>query len=80
MEAPGIERRIKWASSMVAAGLLIQLLSFLKLHPLAFVAFIALGVPLTAGGAVLYLISIVAAPHASVPGPGPQILPSKNVG
>lgn len=58
MEAPVIETKIKWSSLLIGAGLLIQLLSLFKIHPLAFIAFVALGCPLVAAGIVLYLWSL----------------------
>lgn len=59
METPVVERRIRWASFLIGAGLLIQLGSLLVVHPLAFVAFLMLGCPLMAAGIVLYLLSLV---------------------
>jgi len=40
MEKPLIEARIKWASLLIGAGLLIQLCTLFRIHPLAFVAFV----------------------------------------
>jgi hypothetical protein len=57
-----VELRLKWASTMIGAGLLVQLLSLLVVHPLAFMAFIMIGCPLLAAGIVLYLASLVARP------------------
>jgi hypothetical protein len=59
MEMPVIERRIKWASFLIGAGLLVQLGSLLVLHPLAFVAFLMVGCPLMLAGIVLYLLSLL---------------------
>lgn len=59
MEAPVIETKIKWASVLIGAGLLVQLLALLRVHPLAFVAFLMIGCPLVAEGIVLYLLSLV---------------------
>jgi hypothetical protein len=53
------ERRIRWASLLVGAGLLVQLSSLLIVHPLAFVAFLMIGCPLMAAGILLYLFSLV---------------------
>jgi len=39
--------------------LLVQLLALLRVHPLAFVAFLALGCPLVGAGIVLYLLSLL---------------------
>jgi len=57
---PDIETRIKWASLLIGAGLLVQLLALLRVHPLAFVAFLVVGCPLVGAGIVLYLVSLVA--------------------
>jgi hypothetical protein len=59
MERPVVETRIKWASLLIGAGLLVQLLALLQVHPLAFVAFLAVGCPLVAVGIFLYLMSLV---------------------
>lgn len=64
MEAPVIETKIKWASVLIGAGLLVQLLALLRVHPLAFVAFLTIGCPLVAAGIVLYLLSLVSSPKA----------------
>ncbi len=61
MDGPVIEKRIKWSSALIGAGLLVQLVSLVVVHPLAFVAFLALGCPLVAAGIVLYLLSLVPA-------------------
>jgi hypothetical protein len=59
VEAPIVERRIRWASLLVGAGLLVQLASLLVVHPLAFVAFLMIGCPLMAAGILLYLFSLL---------------------
>jgi hypothetical protein len=59
MDTSATERRIRWASLLVGAGLLVQLGSLLLVHPLAFVAFLMIGCPLMAAGIVLYLFSLV---------------------
>ena len=59
MERPIIEARIKWASLLIVAGLLIQLGTLFHVHPLAFVAFVVIGCPLVAAGVLLYLWSLV---------------------
>ena len=55
----GLESRIKWASAMIGAGLLVQVASLVPVHPLAFVAFLIVGCPLMAAGIVIYLVSLV---------------------
>lgn len=59
MEISAVERRIKWASFLIGAGLLVQLASLLVVHPLAFVAFLVVGCPLMLAGIVLYLLSLI---------------------
>ncbi len=59
MDTSPTEHRIRWASLLVGAGLLVQLASLLIVHPLAFVAFLMIGCPLMAAGIVLYLFSLV---------------------
>ena len=59
LERPLIETRIKWASLLIGAGLLIQLGTFFRVHPLAFVAFVVIGCPLIGAGVLLYLSSLV---------------------
>ena len=61
VEAPVVERRITWASVLIAAGLLVQLASLLVIHPLAFVAFLMVGCPLIGAGIVLYLLALLPA-------------------
>ena len=61
MEKPLIESRIKWASLLIGAGLLIQIGTLFRIHPLAFVAFVVVGCPLIGAGVVLYLWSLVPA-------------------
>jgi hypothetical protein len=56
---PLIESRVRLAGVLVCLGLLIQLLTLVRIHPLAFVAFILIGCPLVFAGLVLYLYSIV---------------------
>jgi hypothetical protein len=60
MDTSPTERRIRWASRLVGAGLLVQLASLLTVHPLAFMAFLMIGCPLMAAGMLLYLFSLVA--------------------
>jgi len=55
----GIERSIRWASILVGTGLLIQLGSFLVVHPLAFMTFLLVGCPLVAAGVVVYLVGLL---------------------
>ena len=59
MENSHTERRIRWASGLIAAGLLAQLATFSLIPPLAFVGFLVVGCPLVAAGIVLYLLSLI---------------------
>jgi hypothetical protein len=59
MEELAIERRIRWAAVMIGAGLVLQFFTLLRVHPLAFVVFVAVGCPLVAAGAILYLWSVL---------------------
>jgi hypothetical protein len=59
MEKPLVESRIKWASLLIGAGLLIQLGTLFRVHPLAFVAFVVIGCPLIGAGVLLYLWSLI---------------------
>jgi len=61
MEKPLIESRIKWASLLIGAGLLIQLGTLFRIHPLAFVVFVVVGCPLIGAGIILYLWSLAPA-------------------
>jgi hypothetical protein len=53
-----IERRIRWSGMLVVAGLVVQMLTLLWTHPLAFMAFILIGCPLVGAGILLYLYSL----------------------
>jgi hypothetical protein len=59
MKGRMIETRIKRAAILICAGLVVQLFTLLRIHPLSFVVFIGLGCPLTAAGILLYLASLV---------------------
>ena len=48
---------------MVAAGLLLQFLSLLPLHPLAFIAFVGMGVPIMLVGVIYYVLSLLSHPE-----------------
>lgn len=67
---PTIERRIRWSGLLIGAGLVVQLLSLLKVHPLAFVVFLLVGCPLVGAGILLYLYSLAAHGHGDF-NPGP---------
>jgi hypothetical protein len=59
MMPTNIERRIRWAGLLVVLGLVLQMLTFLSIHPLAFTGFLLIGCPLVAAGMLLYLYSLV---------------------
>jgi hypothetical protein len=54
-----IERRIRWAGILIVLGLLLQMLTLLWTHPLAFMCFLMIGCPLVAVGMLLFLYSLV---------------------
>lgn len=60
MPKPLIERRIRYSGILIAAGLIIQLISFIWVHPLSFMVFIVISCPLVAIGILLFLHSLVA--------------------
>jgi len=71
MTVPFIERQIKRGGVLIALGLVVQLLTFASVHPLAFVVFLLVGCPLVAAGIALYLYSLVAHETPGSPsGPG----------
>ena len=59
MKGRMIETRIKRAAILICAGLAVQLITLLRIHPLSFVVFLGLGCPLTIAGILLYLASLV---------------------
>ena len=54
-----IEKRIRWAGLLICLGLIVQLLSLIWVHPLAFMGFLMVGCPLMLAGVLLYLDSLV---------------------
>lgn len=54
-----IERRLRWAGLLIAVGLITQLITFIWIHPLAFIAFTAISCPLVVAGIALFLYSLV---------------------
>ena len=57
-----IEPGVRRAALIVAFGLVMELLSLIPVHALAFIAFAAIAVPVTAAGVVLFLLAIVSQP------------------
>lgn len=58
-EGFAIERRIRIAGVLIVLGLLLQMLTLLFTHPLAFMCFLMVGCPLVAAGTLLYLYSLM---------------------
>jgi hypothetical protein len=63
MKPTRTEVRLRTASVLEGAGLLIALISMLWNHPLSFMVFLFAGMPLCAIGAILYLLTIVRSPN-----------------
>lgn len=59
MSTNTIERRIRWSGILIVLGLLLQMLTLLWTHPLAFMCFLMIGCPLVAAGMLLFLYSLV---------------------
>ena len=57
--APVLEKRLRLAGMLICAGLLVLLLSLIKVHALSFMAFAMVACPLVLAGIVLFLYSIV---------------------
>ena len=56
--------RLRIAGSLIIAGLGVELLSLIRIHPLAFMAFMFIGGGLLLAGIGFYLYSIIDAPPA----------------
>ena len=54
-----LHKRLLRSGFFVLAGLIVQVLTLFWNHPLAFLAFLCIGVPLTAAGVLLYLYAVV---------------------
>jgi hypothetical protein len=67
MTATVTERRIRWAGLLIVAGLVVQMLSLISIHPLAFMSFLMIGCPLVGAGILLFLYSIVSHVAADSP-------------
>jgi hypothetical protein len=59
MLRPEMVKRIRWSGLLVASGLIVQLLTMARAHPLSFMAFLLIGCPLMLAGVGLFLISLV---------------------
>jgi hypothetical protein len=62
-----LERRIRRAALLVAAGTSILLVSLYSDHPLSFMAFLVLGCPVVLIGVLLYLYSLSTARTSDEP-------------
>ena len=60
-----IEFRLRLASLLVGCGLLVALASMSWDHPLSFMVFLFVGMPLCAAGVIVYLLTIVSSPRES---------------
>jgi hypothetical protein len=56
-----IEKRLRIAGILAALGLIIQFLTIFWNNALAFLVFLAAGVPITLAGILLYLFSLLTA-------------------
>ncbi len=65
MDTSVTERRIRWASFLIGGGLLVQLVSLLVVHPLAFMAFLIVGCPLVGVGIIVYLLALISSNSSS---------------
>jgi len=54
-----VERRVRLAAVLICLGLVVLLLTLIRVHPLAFMAFILIGCPLVLAGILIFLYSIV---------------------
>lgn len=59
-----MEKHLRRAGILVGLGLIFQFLSLIPLHPLAFIGFTALAVPVTAAGVIYFLLCLVSGQEA----------------
>ena len=59
MTGAGIQSKIRWSGRLIVIGLVVQMLSLLWTHPLAFICFAVVGCPLVGAGILLFLYSLV---------------------
>lgn len=62
---PHIHRRLRVSGVLIILGLSVELLSLIRIHPLAFMVFLSVGGGLLAAGVVLYLHSLVSVAHTA---------------
>ncbi len=61
----GIERQLRISGILIALGLLVEGLSLIRIHPLAFLAFMFIGGALLIAGIGIYLCSIASSSSPS---------------
>jgi hypothetical protein len=54
-----LEKRLRLAGVLIALGLIVQVATLWKVHPLAFVAFLTFACPLIGAGVLLFLFTIL---------------------
>jgi hypothetical protein len=60
MMLPSImQRRVRMAAMLISAGLLVELLALRWSHPMAFLAFALIGIPLVGAGLLAFLYSLI---------------------
>ncbi|MBZ5643683.1 MAG: hypothetical protein LAO19_13050 [Acidobacteriia bacterium] len=59
MTGPVLQRKIRWSGRLIVIGLVVQMLSLLWTHPLAFLCFALVGCPLVGAGILFFLYSLV---------------------
>jgi hypothetical protein len=64
-----IEHKIRWSGRLIVIGLVVQMLTLLWTHPLAFVCFLLVGCPLVGAGILFFLYSLVTHDTAQSPNP-----------
>ncbi len=62
-----MERRLRRAGTLIVIGLLLQAATLLKIHPLAFIAFLGIGTPVVLAGIALYLFGLISPGHVNQP-------------
>jgi predicted membrane channel-forming protein YqfA (hemolysin III family) len=60
-----MERRLRISGILIVLGLLVEALSLIRIHPLAFLAFMFIGGALLIAGIGIYLYSIASASSPS---------------
>ena len=60
-----MERRLRISGILIALGLLVEALSLMRVHPLAFLGFMFIGGAFLIAGIAVYLFSVVSLPSPS---------------